>query len=297
MLPVVSNLENALMRFTRKRFARVLKVTRRDGQIFRWTDHDSSLTVMIDGLTFETFSPVAAPSWESSRSSTDFDANTSSFFTFMDPAAFTPEDLRIGIWRGSTWELYSPVDWRYPWAGWYEKRRYFLQDHEWTANRLELHLAGLTKRLDVRIGRVYGRECDATVFDDRCTVNPTGFTSGTKTITAVGAHPRIDFESTNTSQADDFWKHGHLAWLSGDNAITGLNDYIVKTSAQTNGVMSLYVATPYDIQVGDTFVVTAGCLKRQIEDCKGKFNNVVNHRGFSHLTNPDAVLASPGTKS
>lgn len=301
MLPRVPVLTNTVKRYATKRWCRCLKITRRDGEVYRWTDHDAPVTLRVVENTFETFLPTNAPNWDARRESADFDANTASLNTFLDNDAFTAEDLRIGIWRNSVWRLYGPVDWRYPWDGAYEVRRYSLQDYEWTGSRCELNLAGIVKKLDVRIGRVFGRECDAVVGDSRCKVNLSGFTSGTKVVTAVTTiadwHPRLAFESTNTSFADDHWKHGHLAWITGNNAILGMNDHVVKLSKQVAGRMEFYIPTPYDIQVGDTFVVTAGCLKRLIEDCKNKFSNPTNHRGFQYLTNPDQVLKSPGAKS
>ncbi len=46
-----------------------------------------------------------------------------------------------------------------------------------------------------------------------------------------------------------------------------------------------------DIQVGDTFDVIAGCRKRLTEDCKVKFNNVLNFQGEPHLPGIDRLTA------
>jgi hypothetical protein len=36
----------------------------------------------------------------------------------------------------------------------------------------------------------------------------------------------------------------------------------------------------YAIEVGDTYTVTVGCLKRKTEDCRDKFGNGINYQGF-----------------
>jgi uncharacterized phage protein (TIGR02218 family) len=301
MLPLTPSIVQHVKWSGTKRYTRCLRVTRRDGEVYRWTDHDAPVALRTSDspLVVETFDPSTSPSSESRRESSSLDANVTSLFGFMDSGSFTAEDLRIGLWRLAKFELFV-CDWRFGFAGWMEKRVYYVQDIKWTGSLVEIELAGVTKLLDVRIGRIYGRECDANVYDDRCGVNPTGFTSGTRTVTDVAGvtdpHPRLRFESNNTLQSDDFWKGGLLAWLSGNNAITGFNEYVVKLSKQTGGEMELWVKTPYDIEVGDTFVVLAGCQKRLIEDCKNKFSNQENHRGFAQMVNPDVVLKTPGAK-
>lgn len=286
---------------TTKRYARCLRVSRRDGAVFRWTDHDTPIALRTGSspVVLETFLPDYAPSSESRRETVNMDANTTSLLGFIDSAAVTIEDLRIGLWRGATFEVFS-CDWRYPFAGKIELRKYWLQDVKWTGSFCELQLATVTKMLDVRIGRIFNRECDAELGDDRCKKDLTGFSSGTRVVTDVlgitAPHPRLRFESTNTVQDDDFWKFGKLAWLTGNNAITGLNEYNVKLSKKVAGELELWTNTPYDIEVGDTFVVIAGCLKRLIEDCKNKFANEQEHRGWAYMINPDAVMKTPAAK-
>jgi hypothetical protein len=47
----------------------------------------------------------------------------------------------------------------------------------------------------------------------------------------------------------------------------------------TGGVIKLAVPLLADMVVGQTGVIIAGCLKRRDEDCKTKFNNVINFGG------------------
>jgi hypothetical protein len=40
---------------------------------------------------------------------------------------------------------------------------------------------------------------------------------------------------------------------------------------------------PFEVVVGDAYSLLPGCRKRLAEDCRDKFNNVVNFRGFPHV--------------
>lgn len=51
---------------------------------------------------------------------------------------------------------------------------------------------------------------------------------------------------------------------------------------------------PYAIAAGDSYAVTPGCRRRFEEDCKAKFNNVINFRGEPHLPGTDKMLKAGG---
>lgn len=101
------------------------------------------------------------------------------------------------------------------------------------------------------------------------------------------------FTVSTLALGDELYRGAKLIWLSGNNA--GLKN-IVRIWDQSGTSMKLYVDTPFDIQVGDRFLIETACHKRVQEDCKVKFNNVVNFRGmpyipgrFAHETQADIV--------
>jgi uncharacterized phage protein (TIGR02218 family) len=73
-----------------------------------------------------------------------------------------------------------------------------------------------------------------------------------------------------------------LTFIDGLNAGLSME---VKQSA--SGVLTLHERMPFEIVAGDAYSVYAGCTKRAFEDCRDKFNNYVNFRGF-----PDVPGAS-----
>ena len=62
----------------------------------------------------------------------------------------------------------------------------------------------------------------------------------------------------------------------------------------TGGAFVLAFAVPFNIAVGDTFSVVPGCRHRRTEDCKNKFSNVINFRGFPDVPGNDVIVGLGG---
>ncbi len=90
---------------------------------------------------------------------------------------------------------------------------------------------------------------------------------------------------------DDYFGEGLVMWVTGDNAGAS---HRIRSFVASGGVFALLVPVANNIQAGDTFSVIAGCRKRRSEDCRTKFNNVLNFQGEPDLPGGDAVLRLPG---
>lgn len=279
-----------------KRLVRCWKLTRRDGEVKRFTNCSNKIdaATSFSPYTVETFTPLdIGASRESQRRSVGLEAETDSVASVISESGWTIEDARVKLFEDVRVDIYD-VDWRWPGSGYLYHGVYFMVDVAYSGESIQFRLASLAARSDRKVGRLYTLRCDATLGDARCAKNISGLNSGTKTVSAVEATlPRLKFESDLTSQPDDYWTDGTLTWISGTNAITGLSKQQVKFSRQTDGVIELWSPTPYDIEVGDTFSVTPGGAKRAIQDCKTKFSNLVNHRGFRFLRGFDKVMETP----
>lgn len=115
--------------------------------------------------------------------------------------------------------------------------------------------------------------------------------------TVTTATDSSNFEDTSLTDADasfvdDWFKYGLLTWLTGNNA--GIESEI-KTHTETGGVLELWKGMPYAIQVGDTFLIEAGCDKSRVA-CRDKFVNIVNFRAFPWVPGRDALYQTPGSK-
>lgn len=95
----------------------------------------------------------------------------------------------------------------------------------------------------------------------------------------TGVTDRSNFTDSTKTQPNDWWTKGVAEFASGLNS--GLS-FDVKKSLAT-GAITLFDSTPYDIQTGDNFTITAGCMKRKVEDCINKYDNQYNNRGFDRI--------------
>ena len=77
--------------------------------------------------------------------------------------------------------------------------------------------------------------------------------------------------------------------------ITGQNkDLSLEIKEIHENIISLMLEFPYQINVGDEFIITPGCDK-QFSTCCERYNNAVNFRGEPTLPGMDEILKTSGT--
>lgn len=104
----------------------------------------------------------------------------------------------------------------------------------------------------------------------------------TGTLTNVGS--KRTFTDTSRLEDDDFFAGGLLTWTS------GLNDGLsMEVKSFASSIITLQQPMVLDVEVGDTYILTAGCGKT-VEDCKTKFDNILNMRGFPYFPGNDRVI-------
>lgn len=89
--------------------------------------------------------------------------------------------------------------------------------------------------------------------------------------------PYVSGGLAHPANASGYFDHGKITFTSGANA--GLS---MEVKAYAPGVITLMLPMPFEIAVGDAYTITAGC-NQSFENCKQRFNNVVNYRGFPNL--------------
>jgi hypothetical protein len=140
------------------------RVTRTDGAVYGFTDHDRDLTV--GGVTY-----LAGAGFGGS----DIDARAGfapgqgGLAGALDHDVLTDVDIEAGLWSVAAVEV-----WRVDWAKTDSAVKTWIGDIgdiRRQDGRFEAHLLGLTHKLDAMIGRVFAKRCDATLGDARCSVN------------------------------------------------------------------------------------------------------------------------------
>ncbi len=116
--------------------------------------------------------------------------------------------------------------------------------------------------------------------------SPSADWTKTHTVTAVAS--RHQFTCSGATEVDDFFGEGTATSLDGENA-----GYTKKVKTFAAGVFTISLEFPFTVNIGDTFRFVAGCRKRRTEDCRDKFDNVLNFGGEPDMPGTDLLTADP----
>jgi uncharacterized phage protein (TIGR02218 family) len=261
--------------------AHLWRITRRDGAVFGFTDHDRDL--IVDGVTYQAQSGFLAGAIEKS---VGLSIDTASAEGALNADCINAEDLARGLWDGARVDLWR-ADWTEP-----DLRVHLFAGRLGEARRGEtsfsVEVRGLQAALNRPVGRVFSRFCDADLGDARCGVDLSDpVWRGAGVVVSV-----IDASTFTASGlelfADGLFSRGVLTWDSGG---------VVEVAAHYAGAVAtieLRAPWPSSIALGDGFVITAGCDKR-LSTCGARFANTINFRGFPHMPGDDAMQAGPAS--
>ena len=258
------------------------RLTRQDGVVTGFTDHDRPLTV--DGTGF---APETGFSASEARDTLGLAVDTVDVEGALCSDAISDEDIAAGLYDGATVETFL-VNWRAP-ADFAKIRTATIGKIARSDGRFVAELESLAHRLDRPGGRTVSRSCDAELGDQRCgfLLDQPGFV-GTGSVGPVTL-PSIFNASGLEEFAPGWFAQGTLTWTSGVRA--GLSERIDEHRVDAAGAMLiLRPGSGAGPETGDTFDVFAGCDKA-FSTCKAKFANALNFRGFPHLPGNDAAYA------
>ena len=257
------------------------RLTRNDGAVFGFTDHDRPLT--FDGTTFEPESGFTA---SEIRSGSDLSVDAQEAEGVLTSTTITETDILDGRWDNATVEI-----WRVNWAD-TASRALLRRGAIGQVRRGRLHfvaeMRSLAHVLGQTIGRTFQASCDAALGDARCGVDtndPTFKASGT----VVSLSGDRGFAVSGLSGfAEGWFALGTLHWLTGAN--TGRKaEVLAHLTTGADVKITLLEAPIRPIATNDTFNIFAGCDKR-FETCQNKFANAANFRGFPHIPGQDTII-------
>lgn len=262
--------------------ARCWKLTRTDGQIFGFTDHDED--IVFSGVTYVANSGITP---------TDVETRAELQVAQLDAegvlrsTAFTEAGVSAGLWDYAAVEVFR-VNYRDLTMGREWIRRGWLGEVSTGRTGYRAEIRGLAQALQQRIVETAQPSCQADLFDARCKLNANDFDVAATVSTIVSAQRQ--WTSAGLAQAAGYFTWGKVLWLTGANAGLAME---VRTHASGGNIL-LVQPMPFTVAVGDTYTIWPGCQKRYTEDCGTKFNNQVNFRGFPHLPGGDQILKGVG---
>ncbi len=263
---------------------RAWMVTRRDGVVLGFTDHDRDL--MLRGVTCRADTGMTA---RALQQTTGLSVDNSEAMGALSAAAITETDILAGRFDGAEVRAFL-VNWARP-EDHVEQFRGSLGEIERAGGSFRAELRGLTEVLNQPQGQAYLPRCSAVLGDGRCR-----FQIGQPGYFAVRAAEEVEdgrvFRFAGFAGFDDGWfTHGRFEVISG--AAVGLVG-LVKSDRLAGGGrrIELWQSIGAEVVAGDQLRLVAGCDKA-VGTCREKFANFLNFRGFPHIPGEDWLASYP----
>lgn len=252
-------------------------LTRRDGFVLGFTDHDRKLS--FDGIDFAATTGLEAAESAAELGFAIGGGEVAGAFAALglneaDLARGLYDDARVRVWL---------VNWADP-----DQRVLLEEGFVGEIKRGEAsftaEIRSFAKAFDEERGRLYMRSCSADLGDARCGVV---LAAAEGEVFASDGRLSVSVEGME-SYADGHFNGGRLMFISGANA--GFATEVKRHGREgVQALFQLWQAPAAPIVPGDGFRVTPGCDK-SFATCRAKFGNGVNFRGFPHMPTTDFII-------
>ena len=257
-------------------------ITRKDGMVLYFTDHDRDITV--GGHAYLAASGMSASAVTSQMGLT---VDNLEFDGMLSADVIAEADILAGRYDHAEIRV-CMVNYADPAMGTLELKTGWLGEITLRGGQFVAEMRGLTSRLQQVIGDVYTSTCRAQFGDARCGIDLAAHTV-TGTVTALEA--AYAFHDSARTEPNTTFAYGLLTFTSGAN-----NGIRMEVRDYTAGRFGLFLPMPNAIAIGDHYSVSAGCDKT-FETCVGSFNNAVNFRGEPDVPGTDRLLETAATRS
>ncbi|MFD3191062.1 DUF2163 domain-containing protein [Sedimentitalea sp. HM32M-2] len=266
-------------------------ITRKDGTVFGFTDHDRALA--FDGIEFKADSGLSALALQQS---TGLSVDNTEAVGVLSDASVRDEEIVAGRFDGAEVRAWL-VNWADVNVRWLQFRGH-IGELRRSGGGFQAELRGLTEALNRPMGRIYQKPCTAVLGDNGCRfgLNTAGYFTERPVEQVTDTR---EFQWQNMSEFEPGWfARGRLVVQSGPaEGLWGM----IKQDRFQNGARVIELWEPIRSQVseGDVVRLEAGCDKR-METCRKKFNNILNFQGFPDIPGEDWMMTVPkqnGTNS
>lgn len=256
---------------------KIWELTRQDGTVYRFTEHD--LDLVVDG---ETFYATASFDPSSVKAAADMSVSDMEVIGAFDTELIDARHLLGGLFHGAAFWV-GEVLWDAPEEGVDVLQFGWLGRVRETGGKFIAELLGPGAMLQQTIGEVYSPVCRATFGDARCGVVFAPLSSAVITTTS-----RRVFQATSPLYDMGSWALGKVTFTTGAN--TGISMDIYQMDVDT---VTLLLPMPFTIEAGDQFEAVPGCDK-SFAMCRNRYANVLNFRGEPHVPVSDDLIRGPG---
>ena len=264
--------------------ARCFAVTRKDGLVLGFTDHDRDLG--FDGIVFRADSGLTA---KAIQQATGLSVDNSEAFGALRSAAITEADILAGRYDGAEVRAWL-VNWADP-AVRVLQFRGTLGEIVRSGGAFTAELRGLSEALNQPVGLIYHARCSAVLGDGRCGFDLSQPGYAEERPVEVVEEGRVFRFAAMPGFEDRWFEKGRLVVLNGvaKGLVGSIKNDRVGGAGREVELWQGLGAVPAQ---GDMVRIEAGC-DRRAETCRLKFNNFLNFRGFPHIPGEDWVMSYP----
>lgn len=262
--------------------AQCWKLTRRDGIVMGFTDHDQD-------IEYDALSYIASSGLTSSAiaSQSSLAVDNLDIEGILHADMISESDILAGLYDYAEVETFilnytdisqGRLQLRYGWLG----------EIQLDGGQFVAELRGLTQKLAQHVGELYSPICRTQLGDARCGVDVSAY-QVTGSVSALSGNGVIDVSRTEETS---FFNGGMLTFTSGKNQqlVREVKFFFA------GGEMQMALPFPYEIEVGDTYELIPGCNKT-ITTCIARYDNAINFRGEPHVPGVDQLLQTATTQS
>ncbi|PJE26971.1 phage conserved hypothetical protein BR0599 [Pseudooceanicola antarcticus] len=259
-------------------------ITRTDGVVLGFTDHDRDLS--FEGITFRADTGLSAAALQQG---TGLSVDNSEAIGALSYAAIREEDIEAGRFDGA-----GVVAWLVNWASPEARQVVFrgsIGELTRAGGAFRAELRGLSEVLNQPMGRIYQKPCAAVLGGQGCGVDlaQPGYRAEVQA-TGIESLSQIHFPAL-AGFAAGWFSHGRIEVL--DGPAEGLS-VPIKQDRDLGEIrqIELWTPLPVDPGAGALFRLEAGCDKR-FATCRAKFDNALNFQGFPDIPGEDWVMVHP----
>jgi uncharacterized phage protein (TIGR02218 family) len=255
------------------------KIIRTDGVVMGFTSHDCTLT--FDNVTYEAASGFTPSAIENSE---NLAVDNLDVQGILSSDSIKESDIEAGLYDFAEIFIYL-VDWTNASGQKIILRRGTTGRLSYDKASFTTEIRGMAEAYQQKTNNVYQKTCRASLGDSKCKISLEGYTKTGQISTLISD---IDMYS-NLTDISGYFDYGFLTWTSGNNINTVSE---VRRSLLLNGYIEFFMPPAFEMQVGDTFTIVAGC-DRNYTTCIQRFNNKNNFRGEPLVPGTDYVTAYP----
>jgi len=266
--------------------AHALVITRQDGTVYGFTSAAEGVAAgVISGLP--ALSATVGLDVTGVKTTNTLSVDNMELTTFDDGSVFTQDDILCGRWTSARFSLR-----RYCWENPSWGSEVLLTGHlgeiQVKGATITVELRGLQQKLQQAVGPITSKTCRAVFNSTPCSASHVNRVVPSVAVTTVGSQTSLYFMVLDDYYIYpyDWFTNGVIRFLSGPNI--GLSATI---RGFNYGTITLDFPMHFTVSPGELVHLTAGC-KKTLEECRVKWNNVLNFQGEPHIPGIDKQTRS-----